>query len=69
MIEQLTSRTNIVLATGGGAILAEANRQWLMSRGCVIYLRAPISQQIERTKRDKSRPLLQTADPHKKFVT
>ena len=67
MIEQLTSRTNIVLATGGGAILAEVNRQWLMSRGCVIYLRAPISQQIERTKRDKSRPLLQTADPAQKI--
>ena len=67
MIEKLTIRPNIVLATGGGAILAEANRQWLRSRGCVIYLRAPISQQIERTKRDKSRPLLQTADPAQKI--
>ena len=67
MIEKLTIRPNIVLATGGGAILAEANRQWLRSRGCVIYLRAPISQQIERTKRDKSRPLLQTANPAQKI--
>lgn len=67
MIEQLTAIPNIVLATGGGAILAEENRRWLKERGCVIYLRAPISQQIERTKRDKSRPLLQTADPAQKI--
>ena len=67
MIEKLTTRPNIVLATGGGAILSEANRQWLKARGCVIYLRAPISQQIERTKRDKSRPLLQTANPAQKI--
>ena len=67
MIEKLTTRPNIVLATGGGAILSEANRQWLKARGCVIYLLAPISQQIERTKRDKSRPLLQTANPAQKI--
>ena len=67
MIDKLTTRPNIVLATGGGAILSEANRQWLKARGCVIYLRAPISQQIERTKRDKSRPLLQTANPAQKI--
>ena len=67
MIEKLTTRPNIVLATGGGAILSEASRQWLKARGCVIYLRAPISQQIERTKRDKSRPLLQTANPAQKI--
>ena len=67
MIEKLTTRPNIVLATGGGAILSEANRQWLKARGCVIYLRAPISQQIERTKRDKSRQLLQTANPAQKI--
>ena len=40
MIEKLTIRTNIVLATGGGAILAEANRQWLKSRGCNLPSRA-----------------------------
>lgn len=67
MIEQLTARTGIVLATGGGAVLAEDNRRWLKQRGAVVYLRAPISQQIERTKRDKTRPLLQTANPAQKI--
>lgn len=67
MIDQLTRRKNIVLATGGGAVLAEKNRKWLAKRGIVIYLRASIRQQVERTSRDKNRPLLQTADPEKKI--
>ena len=67
MIETLTTRSNIILATGGGAVLAAENRRWLHERGCVVYLRAPVSQQIERTRRDKSRPLLQTADPAQKI--
>lgn len=67
MIETLTKRSNVILATGGGAVLAAENRRWLHARGCVVYLRAPVSQQIERTRRDKSRPLLQTADPAQKI--
>lgn len=67
MIEVLTLKNNIVLATGGGAILAPENRHWLSSRGTVIYLRASIRQQFERTSRDKNRPLLQTPDPEKRI--
>ena len=67
MIDQLSQRSNVVLATGGGAILAADNRRWLAERGTVIYLRAPISQLIDRTKRDKTRPLLQTANPAQKI--
>lgn len=67
MIEVLTQKNSIVLATGGGAILAPENRQWLSSRGTVIYLRASIKQQLERTSRDKNRPLLQTPDPEKRI--
>lgn len=67
MIEQLTIKPNIVLATGGGAVLAEENRQWLQQRGLVVYLKASIAQQVERTARDKSRPLLQTPDPEQKI--
>ena len=48
------------MATGGGAILDLENRQALSSRGIVIYLKATIVQQAERTYRDKHRPLLQT---------
>ena len=67
MIEILTQRKKIVLATGGGAILAPENRRWLSSRGTVVYLRASIKQQFERTSRDKNRPLLQTPDPEKRI--
>ncbi len=67
MIEQLTQKKNIVLATGGGAVMSAENREWLMARGVVVYLRAPISQQIERTSRDKTRPLLQTPNPEEKI--
>lgn len=63
IIDELTQRQNIVLATGGGAVLSEANRQCLKSRGTVIYLSASIEQLINRTQRDRNRPLLQTEDP------
>jgi shikimate kinase len=63
MIDQLTQKKGIVLATGGGAVIEVENRKWLSSRGVVVYLQASLSQQIERTSRDKSRPLLQTSDP------
>jgi len=67
MINELSKRKNIVLATGGGAVLDPKNRKRLAKRGRVIYLRASIRQQVERTSRDKNRPLLQTADPEKKI--
>lgn len=67
MINDLSKRKKIVLATGGGAVLAEKNRKRLAKRGVVVYLRASIRQQVERTSRDKSRPLLQTANPEKKI--
>lgn len=67
MIDELTQRQDIVLATGGGAVLDAQNREHLANRGQVIYLRASIRQQIDRTSRDKNRPLLQTADPEKKI--
>ncbi len=62
-IEHLTSLNNIVLATGGGAVLKEQNRRMLQSRGSVIYLHASIEQQVERTAKDRNRPLLQTENP------
>lgn len=67
MIEILTQKQKIVLATGGGAILAPENRRWLSSRGTVVYLRASIKQQLERTSRDKNRPLLQTPNPEQRI--
>jgi shikimate kinase len=63
VIDDLTSREGIVLATGGGAVLHDDNRQHLSSRGFVIYLHCTPDQQFERTYRDRNRPLLQTEDP------
>jgi shikimate kinase len=68
-IEDLCALDNIVLATGGGAVLAEANRQHLRKRGFVVYLKATIAQQVERTKRDQKRPLLKGADDPKAKLT
>ena len=62
-IAQLTSLTNVVLATGGGAVLSSANREKLKQNGVVIYLRGTPEQLFERTRHDRNRPLLQTADP------
>lgn len=63
MIDTLSQKPNIVMATGGGAILSSASRAFLHNRGTVVYLKASITQQMERTGKDKSRPLLQTSDP------
>ncbi|MCB1664602.1 MAG: shikimate kinase AroK [Pseudomonadales bacterium] len=63
MIDTLTQRQGIILATGGGAILDPQSRQHLHDRGTVVYLRASVAQQLERTGKDKNRPLLQTANP------
>lgn len=63
LIDELTQRDRLVLATGGGAILAEDNRRHLAERGLVVYLKTPVETLIERTRHDTSRPLLRTADP------
>ena len=62
-IDELTQIPNIVLATGGGVVMREANRQHLSTRGTVVYLRTSVEQQLARTAKDKNRPLLQTANP------
>ncbi|OHX12674.1 shikimate kinase AroK [Chromobacterium sphagni] len=67
VIRDLARQDDIVLATGGGAVLREENRQVLMRYGTVIYLRAPIDDLLARTQHDKNRPLLQIADPRAKL--
>lgn len=68
VIDELTQMRDIVLATGGGAILSDANREHLHSRGTVIYLCASIDDLFTRTRRDKNRPLLQTGDPRARLT-
>ncbi|MEE3388156.1 MAG: shikimate kinase AroK [Pseudomonadota bacterium] len=62
-IDELTRQDGIVLATGGGVVVTPANRDMLHERGCVVYLWTPVDVQLARTRNDKNRPLLQTADP------
>lgn len=63
VIDELSQRSGIVLATGGGAVLDPENRACLLERGTVIYLYATIDQLLVRTAKDRNRPLLQTPDP------
>ena len=63
VVAELTALSNVVVATGGGAILSVANRELLKARGVVIYLRGSPEHLYERTRHDRNRPLLQTADP------
>lgn len=63
VVDDLTLKDQQVLATGGGAVLRAANRACLQSRGFVVYLDTSVEQQLERTSKDKSRPLLNSANP------
>lgn len=63
IINDLTDKQGIVLATGGGSIVSKNVRNRLSARGIVVYLQTTIDKQVARTQRDKRRPLLQTEDP------
>lgn len=63
LLDELTSMSNIVLATGGGAILNEENRTRLIERGFVVYLKSDINQLLKRISKDSKRPLLQNDNP------
>lgn len=67
VIEDLTHRQHLVVATGGGAVTQAANREFLKQRGIVIYLYTPVEIQLQRTYRDKNRPLLQVENPEQKL--
>ncbi|MDE0373601.1 MAG: shikimate kinase AroK [Rhodospirillales bacterium] len=62
VIADLVARENVVLATGGGAVLDPGNRNLLMDSGAVVYLRTSLAHQLERTRHSKNRPLLQNED-------
>jgi shikimate kinase len=69
VIEELTGIDGLVLATGGGCVLDQDNRNNLSTRGVVVYLHCTPEQQYERTMRDRNRPLLQTEDPLSRLKT
>lgn len=68
LIRELVQRQDIILATGGGAVLRQENREALSQHGAVIYLKASVDDLYERTRHDKNRPLLQIADPRAKLA-
>ena len=63
VIEDLTTREDLVLATGGGAVLRPSNRDALHSRTHSFYLRSTPEELYRRLRHDTQRPLLQTDDP------
>lgn len=67
LLDELTQRSNIVLATGGGAVLDSDITRSMRERGLVIYLRASADEVFRRTRQDRSRPLLQTANPRERI--
>jgi 3-dehydroquinate synthase len=67
VIEDLMQRRDIVLATGGGAVLSQHNRSLIRLSGVVVYLKSNVHDLWQRTRHDHNRPLLQTADPRAKL--
>jgi shikimate kinase len=65
VLKDLVALNSIVLATGGGIVIEPENRELLAARGTVFYLHTPLSTQIDRTSKDKDRPLLKGQDPSK----
>jgi len=62
MLDELSQRNGVLLATGGGSILKPENREILHSRGLVVWLKTRVDQQIRRLEKDQRRPLLQAPD-------
>ena len=69
VLESLCDMNNIVLATGGGVILLEQNREVLKRAGLVVYLSSSVEQLLRRTAKSKTRPLLENSLDRKKTIT
>ena len=62
-LQELLSQNNRVIATGGGSVLREENQKLLKQKGFIVFLDTSVKQQLQRLRRDKKRPLLQTENP------
>ena len=69
MIAELCARRGLVVATGGGAVIAEESRRLMRENGTVVYLHAPLEHLHERTRRDATRPLLAKGDRRATLAT
>ena len=68
MLKALTSRHNVLVATGGGTVLREENRELLKRTGLVVYLQTSVNQQLHRLRLDRTRPLLQEGNRRQKLT-
>lgn len=68
LLDELSRRDGLVLATGGGSVLREDNRKMLTERGLVVYLQTSVDQQLKRLERDRQRPLLQAPDRRQRLI-
>lgn len=66
-LAELLAENRRVIATGGGSVLREENQALLKSRGYIIFLDTSVNQQLQRLRRDKKRPLLQTENPRERL--
>jgi shikimate kinase len=62
VIDELSQREGVVLATGGGVVVDDGSRSKLGARGFVVYLRTSVDQQLQRTQRGRERPMLNNGD-------
>ena len=67
-LAELAAHSDIVLATGGGAVLAEENRHLLRARGFIVYLETTVDEQLQRLARDRKRPLLAAPDRRERLL-
>src|SRR5450755_3361720 len=68
LLAELSAQADVVLATGGGAVLAPENRQLLQARGFVVYLETTVDEQLSRLARDRKRPLLAAPDRRERLL-
>lgn len=67
MLDTMLKRSKLVLATGGGIVLAPVNRERIAAAGTTIYLTATLDTQLERTSHSRSRPLLEEGNRRDKL--
>ena len=69
VLKKLCSMPNIVLATGGGSVMLEENRELIKKAGSVVYLSSSVDQILRRTAKSKTRPLLEKSNNRRKTIT
>ena len=69
VLEELCFKPNIVLATGGGAVISKENREFIKNTGSVIYLSSSVDQILRRTAKSKTRPLLENSSNRRKTIS